>query len=178
MNQRQRTNHLSVGKHPDRLTHPALSAGRLGHAEEPSDEGIADGFSHTIRRFLLPLAVTVFSGGIFTTALSVAAWNSADPTAWIPLLSPIVLGLAALAGGITAGKCCKERAVGGSFMSGCLFAAILCLLALLAGKGEQGLASWLIRLATIPVHGIGGFLSRPRKRPAAHTAGKHPSHHR
>ncbi len=180
MNQRQLTNHSSVGKHPDRLSHPALSAGRLGHAEEPSDD-TAGGFSHILRRSLLPLAVTTVAALVFVTALAAAAYQSPDPTSLVSPLSAAALGLASLAGGITAGKCHGERAVGGSLICGCLFAAILCLIALLGGGGIHGLptaVAWLIRLATIPVHLIGGILTRPKQKPVTHTAGKHPSHRR
>lgn len=180
MNQKQLTDHPSVGKHPDRPSHTAISARGLGHAEEPSDD-IEGGFSRILRRLLLPLAVTAVAGLIFVTALTVAAFNSPDPTALVTPLSAAALALASLVGGITAGKCHGERAVAGSLISGCLLAALLCLLALLIGGEAQGMppaVAWLIRLATIPVHMIGGILARPKQKPATHTAGKHPSHRR
>ena len=180
MNQKQLTNHSSVGKHPDRLPHSALSAGRFGHAEEPSDE-IAGGFSRMIRKLLLPLAAAALAGLIFVTALAVAAFQSHDPTSLVTPLSVVALGLASLVGGMTAGKCYGEGAAAGSLVSGGIFAAVLCLVALLGGGEMNGIPTvlaWLIRLATVPVHLIGGIIARPKQKPMTHTAGKHPSHSR
>ena len=177
MNKRQLTSHSSVGKHPDRLSHPALSAGRIGHAEEPS-EHTAGGFSRILRRLLLTGAVTALAGAVFVTALSMVAWNSADPTALMRYLSPVALGLTSLVSGITAGKCCSDRPVAGGLVSGCLFAGRLCLIGLLGGD-MQGLPIplvWLIRLSTIPVQVMGGIIARPKQRSAAHTTGKHSTH--
>ena len=175
MNQRSTTHHSSVGKHPDRVPHPALTAGRSGRAEEPSDRQ-AGGFSRILRKLLLPLAVTVASGAVFVTVLTIAAYQSPDPTALVTPLSIASLGLASLAGGITAGKCHGEGAIPGSLMSGCTLALILCLVGWIGGGESEGLIPWLIRLATVPVHLVGGLMTRPRKKPAGHTAGKHPSH--
>ncbi len=177
MNQRLRAQHNSVGKPPDRLPRPALTVGRSGRAEEPSDTQ-AGGFSRILRKLFLPFAVTTASGVIFVTALTLAAYRSPDPTALVTPLSVAALWLASLAGGITAGKCAGEKAMIGSLISGCMLAAILCLIAWINGGEEQGVIPWLIRLATVPIHLLGGFVTRPRKKPAGHTAGKHPSHRR
>lgn len=180
MNHKQLTNRSSVGKHPDRLSHPALSAGRLGHAAEPSDNP-AGGFSRVLYKLLLPLAITALTGALFVTALSVVAYQSPDPTAWILPLSTAALALASLAGGLAAGKCYGERAVSGSLLSGCLFAGLLCLIALLHGNVVNGMpiaVSWLIRLGTVPVYLLGGILTRPKPKIATHTAGNHLSHRR
>lgn len=178
MNKRQVIHHSSVGKHPDHQSHPALVAGRTAHAEEPSDD-IAGGFSRILCKLFLPLAVTAVSGAVFVTALTIPAYQSQNPTALVTPLSMAALGVASLAGGITAGKCGRERAVPGSLVSGCLFAGILCLIALFGSGEMQGIptsVAWMIRLAAIPVHMIGGFMVRPRKKPTTHTAGKHASH--
>ena len=177
MNQRSTTHHSSVGKHPDRLPRPALTAGRSGRAEEPSDTQ-AGGFSRMVRKLLLPLAVTIASGVVFVTVLTVAAYQSSDPTVLVTPLSIAALGLASLAGGITAGKCHGEGAIPGSLISGCTLAMILCLMGWIGGGGSGGFVPWLIRLTPIPIHLLGGLMTRPRKKPVAHTAGKHPSHQR
>ncbi len=177
MNPRKSNHHSSVGKHPDRLPHPALTAGRSGRAEEPSDTQ-AGGFSRILRKLFLPFAVTTVSGVVFVTALTLAAYQTPDPTALISPLSMAALGLASLAGGITAGKCNRERAMLSSFVSGCTLAAILCLIAWIGGGESRETIPWLIRLSAIPLHLLGGFMTRPRKKPAGHTAGKHPSHGR
>ncbi len=180
MNQRQLTKHASVGKRPDRLSHPALTAGRAGHAEEPSDTQ-AGGFSRILRRLLLPLAVTAASGAAIVTAMTAAACQSPDPTALITPLAMASLGIASLVGGITAGKCGRDNAVGSSLASGVLLAAILCLISLVGRGDAAGLptaAAWLLRLSPIPFHLLGGIMARPKKKPASHTAGKHPARHR
>ena len=179
MNQKQLTNHSSVGKHPDRLSHPALSAGRIGHAEEPSDNS-AGGFSSTLRSLLLPLAATAVTGLLSVTVMAAAAGSSPDPTALIPALSVAALALSSLAGGITAGLCRRDRAVASSLISGCLLTALLCLPGLLGGtQGADALFSptvtWLIRLVPIPVCALGGVLTRPRPHRTTHKAGNHPA---
>ncbi len=182
MSQRQLTAHksahASVGKHPDRLPHAALPAGRRGQAEEPSDRP-AGGFSRILRGLLVPMAVTAVSGVVCITALTAAAYRSPDPSALVLPLTAAALGLSSLAGGIAAGKCGGEGAVGRSLVSGCLLAAVLCLCALLRNGGVMGLptaAAWMIRLSVIPLHLLGGLFTRPRKKPASHTAAKHPAH--
>lgn len=174
MHQRLKIQHNPVGKHPDRLPHPALTAGRSGRAEEPSDTQ-SGGFSRILRRFLLPLTAASISGVVFVTGLTFAAYQTSDPTAFISSLSVIALGLTSLAGGITAGRCNKERPVFGSFVSGCLLTAILFLTSRIDGDA-QGLMPWLLRVAVIPFHMLGGFMTRPRKKHAGHTVGKHHPH--
>ena len=173
-----RAAHASVGKHPDRLSRAALPAGRRGHAEEPSDRP-AGGFSRILRGLLLPLAVTALSGVVWITVLSAVAYRSSDPTSLILPLTVTALEISSLAGGIAAGKCGGEGAVGHSLVSGCFLAAVLCLCTLLRGGGVTGMpavAGWLIRISVVPMHLLGGLLVRPRKKPASHTAVKHPAH--
>ena len=196
MNHKLTSNQSTVGHRPERLSHPALAAGRIGRAEKPSDNRSRDrsqdrscghegGFSYAARRLLLPLGVSAATGLLSVTALTAAAAGSPDPTAMLPLLSIAALALSSLAGGIAAGLLRRERAVAGSLVSGCLLAAALCIVGLLASQRtvqplwEQGsVLAWLIRLIPIPVHGIGGFLTRQRPERPAHTAGNHPSHRR
>ncbi len=180
MNQKQLTNHSTVGKHPDRLSHPAITAGRIGHAEEPSDKS-AGGFSSTLRSLLLPLAATAATGLMTVTVMTAAAGSSPDPTALIPALSVAALALSSLAGGITAGLCRRDRAVANSLISGCLLTALLCLMGLLGG-GDQGAGAsfsptiaWLVRLIPVPVCALGGVLTRPRPQKNTHKAGNHPA---
>ena len=176
----QRGAHASVGKRPERPSHAALPAGRGEDASGRQADG-SPRIPRIIRRLLLPFGVTAVSGAVFVTALTAAAYQAADPTAWILPLSAASLGLASLAGGITAGKCSGEGAVGGSLISGCLLAALLCAVALLGPADAAGISAagaWLLRLSPIPLHLAGGLLVRPRKRSATHTAGKHPAHRR
>ena len=180
MNHKHLTTHSAVGKHPDRLSHPAVTAGRIGHAEEPSDHS-AGGFSSTMRALLLPLAVTVAAGLAAVTVSAAMAASSADPTALIPPLSVAALVTAALAGSITAGLCRRTRAVASALISGCLLTALLCLAGLLSGGADAPWAElspaipWLIRLLPVPVSAVGGLLTRPRPQKNTHTAGKHPA---
>jgi hypothetical protein len=180
MNHPKLSHPSSLGHRPDRLSHPTLPVGRIGQAEKPSDHP-AGGFSRTLRSLLLPLAVTALTGLASVTGLTAFAGSSPDPAALIPALSALTLTLASLAGGVTAGLCRREQALSGSLISGCILAALLCLSALAGGSGEtEGVWSayspavpWLIRIAPIPLHGLGGFLTRQRQKKPAHTAGKH-----
>ena len=184
MNQKKLTNHASVGKHPDRLSHPALAAGRIGHAEEPSDHR-SGGFSRTLRNLLLPLAVTAATGLVSVTATTAVAGRSPDPTALIPALSALSLALASFAGGLTAGLCNRASSLAGSLISGGLLTALLCLIGLLSGGESAGnggvwsafppIVAWLIRLAPLPIHALGGILTRPRPQKVTHTTGGHPA---
>lgn len=180
MNHPKLPHHATLGNRPERLSHPTLAAGRIGHAEEPPDHH-AGGFSRTLRSLLLPLAVTALTGLIAVTGLSALASKSSDSAALIPVLSVLSLTAASLAGGITAGLSKREQAMAGSLISGCILTALLCLTAL-AGGGETTGAwasyppaiPWLIRIAPIPLHTLGGFITRKRPQKATHTAGKHP----
>ena len=179
MNRKQLLAHSSVGKH---LAHPSYAVSTvkpLAHGGGTDDTEGAWGY--ICRRLLLPLTVALVSGAVFVTVLSLAAFNSPDPTSLVGLLSPISLGLASLSGGIAAGKCSGERAVSGSLISGCLFAAFLCVLSLFTAKDTHTVSAtvmWLLRLSTVPAHLLGGILARPKKKSAAHTVGKHASHRR
>lgn len=157
----------SVGKHPDR---PAFSARQTA---EPSDE-IAGGFSSILRSMPVALGVTVLSGLLLTTALCVIAFSSPDPTALIRPCAAVSLMLAAFCGGITAGKLNPAAPLAAGLLCGTATAALLILSALLT-DGRGGLLPWVLRLSVIPACFVGSAVTRPRKRPPAHTAGKHPS---
>ena len=166
--------HPSVGKHPDRPSHPALAAGRGGHAEEPSDH-MAGGFSATWRRILWP-CIAVAAGGLLSVTVSAAAaYGSADPTALIPALSAVSLALTSLSGGLTAGLCYRERAFAASFSVGGILTALLCLIGLFSGGGSP--MDWLMRLIPLAVCTVVGFLTRKRPQRVIHThrAGTHPA---
>ena len=176
MNRKSITKHSSVGNHPDRLSHPAPASGRIGHAAEPSDSQ-ADGFSHILRALLLPIAASAVTGLGAVTVLTAIAGAGPDPGAIIPVLSVVALVIASLAGGITAGLCRRDRAIPTALVSGCLLTVILCAISLMGGGSRSATWSevspvvpWLIRLAPLPIHALGGLLVRPRPQKAAHTA--------
>ena len=173
MNQRSTTHHSSVGKHPDRLPRPALTAGRSGRAEEPSDTQ-AGGFSSILRSYPVTLGITVLTALLLITASALILYNSPDPTALIPPMSAAVLAVAALIGGITAGKLNPSTPVPASLICGGLTAALLTLVALFVG-GEGDLLTWGIRIGILPLHLLGGILTRPKPKLPTHTAGNHPS---
>ena len=163
----QRNQHKAVGRHPDR---PAYTARQT---EEPSDT-VSGGFSSTLRRILIAMGVTVLSGLLAVTALCLAAFSSPDPAALLRPCTAAALMLAALCGGITAGKLNPAAPLSAGLLCGAVTAALLVLTALLAGQGG-GLLHWGLRLAVIPVCLVGSSVTRPRKKAPAHTAGKHPS---
>lgn len=167
-----KTQHPSVGKHPDRPTR-APSRGNARQTEEPSDD-TAGGFSAILRGYPITLAVTVLSGAIFITAAAFAAYHSPDPTALTTPLSAVALALAALTGGMTAGKLNPTCPLGASLLCGGLTAILLTLLSLVM-EGAGGLIPWLMRLGMIPLHLLGGIFTRPRRKAPTHTAAKHPS---
>ncbi len=176
MNHKSITKHSSVGQHPDRLSHPASATGRIGHAAEPSDSQ-ADGFSHILKALLLPTAASAVTGLGAVTIMTAIAGAGPDPGSLIPILSAAALAIASLAGGITAGLCRRDRAIPASLVSGCLLSAILCAIALIGGGSPSATwpeaspaVPWLIRLAPIPIHALGGLLTRPRPVKASHTA--------
>lgn len=175
MNHKSITKHSSVGHHPDRLSHPAPAAGRIGHAAEPSDQK-TDGFSHILKPLLLPIAASALTALAAVTLMTAIAGASPNPGPLIPALSAAALAVASLAGGITAGLCRRDRSIGAALISGSLIAALLCAVALV-GEGTtptspeaSPVIPWLLRLSPIPLHALGGLLTRPRPKKASHTA--------
>lgn len=159
----------SVGKRPDRPASTFLR-GRARH-EEPSAD-TAGGFSAILRGYPISLAVTVLSGAIFITAAAFAAYHSPDPTALIPALSAVALALAALSGGMTAGKLNPTCPLAASLFCGGVTAVLMILPALALGSAG-GLIPWLMRIGMIPLHLLGGIVARPRRKGPAHTAKGH-----
>jgi hypothetical protein len=140
--------------------------------EKPSDE-TAGGFSAILRGYPITLAVTVLSGAVFITAAAFAAYHSPDPTALIAPLSAVALALAALTGGMTAGKLNPTRPMGAGLLCGGLTAVLLTVLSLLLGGNAGGFFPWLMRIGVIPLHLLGGVIVRPRQKTPAHTAKGH-----
>ncbi len=169
----QHTPQKSVGRHPDRPAHGIPARVSRGQTEEPSDD-TAGGFLSILRGYPIVLAVTALSALVFVTAACLAAWKSPDPTALILPASAIAQALASLVGGMTAGKLNPSNPLSASLLCGGLTAILITLLSMVFG-GEGGLISWAMRLGGIPLHLVGGILTRPRKKAPTHTAGKHPS---
>ena len=159
--------HPSVGKHPDRLSHPALSVGRDGHAEEPS-EHIAGGFSFTVRGIGISLLASAVAVLPAITAMTAVACRSEDPTALIQPMAEVAVAIASLSGGLTAGLCRRERAVAASLSVGVILTVLLCLLGLRSGVGTP--LVWATRLLPLPVCALCGFLTRARPRQNTHRA--------
>ena len=162
---RRSKSYLPVGKHPDRPSHPALSAGRGGYAVEPSDSS-AGGFSSFRWRWGLPPVVSAVTAAFAVTLMAALAVGSEDPTALIRVLAPVATGLASLAGGITAGLCHRRRSVTAALLYGGALSLILCLAGLSAGKGTP--MAWLTRVLPLPLYALGGFVTRPRPPKARH----------
>jgi putative membrane protein (TIGR04086 family) len=143
-------------------------------SEEPSDTQ-AGGFSSILRSYPLVLGITALTALLLVTVVALALCNSPDPTALISPVSAALLAVSALIGGIAAGKMNKDCPVAASLVCGGLTAALLILISLIfAGKGD--LLAWGMRLSVLPLHLLGGILTRPKPHSPTHTAGKHPTH--
>lgn len=158
----------SVGRHPDRPARP-----RVRQSEEPSDEA-AGGFSSILRGYPPVLGITALSALLLITAAALILFHSPDPTALLSPVSAAVSAASALIGGIMAGKLNKTCPVAASLTCGGLTAALWILVALVFG-GEGDLLSWVMRIGVLPLHLLGGILTRPKPKAPTHTAGKHPS---
>ena len=157
--------HPSVGKHPDRLSHPALSVGGGGLAEEPS-EHTAGGFSFTARGIGIALVSAVAAALLSVTVTAAVAYRSADPTALIPTLSGVAVAITSLVAGLTAGLCRRGRAVAASLTVGAILSALFCLVGLCTGGGTP--LDWAMRLLPLPVCAVCGLLTRARPRQNTH----------
>ena len=163
-----KSNHPSVGRHPDR---PAVHTAR--QTEEPSDR-TGGGFSSILRCYPMILGITALTAVLLVTVAALALYNSSDPTALILPASAAVPTLAALCGGIVAGKLNPTAPMAAGLLSGGLTAALLLLLSLVFGEGG-GWISWGMGLGTLLFSLLGSALTRPRKRAAAHSARSHKS---
>ena len=157
-----------VGRHPDRPAHT-----RVRPSEEPSDIR-AGGFSSILRSYPVVLGITALTALLLTTVAALILYNSPDPTAWITPVSAAALAVSALMGGIAAGKLNTANPVAAGLICGGLTAVLLILISLFFdGKGD--LLSWGMRMSVLPLHLLGGILTRPKPQAPTHTAGKHPS---
>lgn len=157
-----------VGRHPDR---PAPT--RVRQSEEPSDTQ-AGGFSSILRSYPIVLGATALTALLLTTVAALILHNSPDPTALIPPVSAALLAVSSLIGGMVSGKLNRVTPVSESLICGGLTAALLILISLFfEGKGD--LLSWGMRIGVLPLHLLGGILTRPKPKAPTHTAGKHPS---
>lgn len=157
-----------VGRHPDRPT-PT----RVRPSEEPSDTK-AGGFLSILQSYPVVLGITALIALLLTTVGALILCSSPDPTALISPVSAAVLAVSSLMSGIIAGKMNKESPVAASLVCGGLTAALLILVSLFFdGKGD--LLAWGMRMSVLPLHLLGGILTRPKPKAPTHTAGKHPS---
>ena len=157
-----------VGRHPDR---PAPT--RVRPNEEPSDTK-AGGFSSILQSYPVVLGITALAALLLTTVTAFILHNSPDPTALIPPVSAAVLAVSSLIGGMVSGKLNRAQPVSASLVCGGLTAVLLILISLFfEGKGD--LLAWGMRMSVIPLHLLGGILTRPKPQAPTHTAGKHPS---
>lgn len=167
-----KNHHPPVGRHPDR---PARV--RVRPPEEPSDPQ-AGGFSSILTGYPLTLGVTALSALLLVTVAAIPVCQSPDPMGLILPISAATLGVAALIGGTVAGKLNPACPLAASLVCGSITAALMILLSLLLGDGGSPLR-WIMGLGILPLHLLGGFLTRPRPKAPAHntarTARRHPS---
>lgn len=157
-----------VGRHPDRPT-PT----RVRPSEEPSDIK-AGGFSSILQSYPVVLGITALIALLLTTVGALILRSSPDPTALISPVSAAVLAVSSLIGGMVSGKLNRVTPVSESLICGGLTAALLILVSLFFdGKGD--LLAWGMRVSVLPLHLLGGILTRPKPKAPTHTAGKHPS---
>lgn len=165
--------HPSVGRYPDRPVHSTPVRVSSGQTDEPSGN-TTGGFLSVLRSYPLTLAVTVLTALALVTIACFVAYRCPDSASLTFPASCIVLALASLAGGITAGKRNPNSPVTASLLCGGLTAALLIVLSWIL-DGEGGLIPWAMRLSPLPMHLLGGVLTRPRKKAPVHTAARHPS---
>ena len=157
-----------VGRHPDR---PAPT--RVRPSEEPSDTK-AGGFSSILQSYPIVLGATALIALLLTTVGALILRSSPDPTALISPVSAAVLAVSALISGMVSGKMNKESPVAASLVCGGLTAVLMILISLFFG-GKGDLLAWGMRMIVLPLHLLGGILTRPKPKAPTHTAGKHPS---
>ena len=161
----------TVGRHPDR---PAHNRVQVRQNEEPS-ENLSGGFSSILRSGLLSMTAALVTGLVLITVAALVLAKAPDPTTLLPFVAPCITGLCSLVGGIIAGRLQKEHPMAASAVCGGLLAAVLILVSFVFGSEGGGILPWILRLGVLPVHLIGGFLSRPRSKAPSHKAGKHAS---
>ena len=159
----------AVGRHPDRPAHSLVQARQN---EEPSEQ-LSGGFSSIFRIGLLSMAAVSGTGLILVTVAALALSKAPDPTALLPFVAPCLTGLCSLIGGITAGRLQKEHPVVAAAVCGGLFTLLLILASFVFGSVSGGVLPWIQRLSVLPVHVLGGFLSRPKSKSPSHRAGRH-----
>ena len=157
-----------VGRHPDR---PAPT--RVRPSEEPSDIK-AGGFLSILQSYPVVLGITALAALLLTTVAALILRGSPDPTALISPVSAAVLAVSALISGMVSGKMNKESPVAASLVCGGLTAVLMILISLFFG-GKGDLLAWGMRMIVLPLHLLGGILTRPKPKAPTHTAGKHPS---
>ena len=159
----------TVGRHPDR---PAPT--RVRPSEEPSDTK-AGGFLSILQSYPVVLGITALIALLLTTVGALILRSSPDPTSLISPVSAAVLAVSSLIGGMASEKLNRVTPVSASLVCGGLTAALLILVSLFFdGKGD--LLAWGMRVSVLPLHLLGGILTRPKPKAPTHTAGKHPSH--
>ncbi len=134
------------------------------------------GFSHILRTLPLTVGLTLLAALLLITLAAAAALRTPDPVALTAPLSWGAIGLSSLLGGILSGRRNPASPVAGALVSGVIVALLLTVAGFCAEGGNASLAPWLVRLGVILVHLLGGYVSRPRERAAAHH--EHPSEHR
>ena len=164
--------HKPVGKHPDRSASPRNRV-PARPTEEPPDSATG-GFSAILRRYPLSLGVTALAGCVLLSALCMVAYNSPDPSAWMPVCSAAALLLTSFCGGLAAGRLNPLSPVAAGFLYGA-FAVAFLVVAALALEGDSTLMPWLLRLSPLPLHGLGSLVTRPRSVKNTHTGGTHSS---
>lgn len=166
-----KSNHPSVGRHPDRPAHSPTGT-RARKTEEPSPS--AGGFSSILKAYPVVLGITLGLLALLVTGAAVVLYSTPDPTAGVLPAALAVLALSSLVGGIAAGKLNPATPVAAGLLCGLITAALLLALALV--WGEVGLLRLGISAGSLAAHLLGSLLARPRKKSPTHTAVKHPAH--
>ena len=166
------TPHKPVGSHPDRL---AAARDRVAArpTEEPSQH-TEGGFSSALRKYPAVLGITALIGLVAVTVATLILYNSPDPTAGVFPAGVIALALAAIGGGIAAGRLTPSAPVAAGLLCGLLTGALLLVCSLIWGDG--GYLRWCLCGGAVVLHLLGGRIARPRKSSPVHTAGKHHGH--
>ena len=164
--------HKPVGSHPDRLV-AARDRVAVRSTEEPSQQ-TEGGFSSALRKYPAIFGITVLICLMAVTVAALILYNSPDPAVGVLPAGVIALALAAIGGGIAAGRLTPSAPVAAGLLCGLLTGALLLVCSLIWGDG--GYLRWCLCGGTVVLHLLGGRIARPRKSLPAHTAGKHHGH--
>lgn len=170
--------HSSSSRSAPTGSHASHRVSTRGPQKPPPDtEG---GFSGLFSPLPLTMLLTLGVGLVSLTLAAGLAYATPDPTRYMTPCAYGALALTSLVGGILAGVRGRPGSVLAGLVSGGLWALLLTIVAAVLPSPApiSPVMPWLARLFVIALHLLGAWLTRPRPKAPAHTAGgHHASHH-